>query len=47
MGDAVHPDQVPAALDDPLDDRGLDYDQPGVVLQALLVMGGALAVLQG
>ena len=46
MGEAVHPDQVPAPLDDPPDDRGLDHDQPGVVLQPLLVMRGALAVLE-
>ncbi len=46
MGEAVHPDQVPALGDDPPDDRGLDHDQPGMVLQPLLVVGGALAVLE-
>src|SRR5947207_442619 len=46
VGEAVHADQVPAPLDEPPDDRGLDHDQPGVVLQPLLVIGGTLAVLK-
>ena len=46
MGEAVHPDQVPALGDDPPDDRGLDHDQPGVVLQPFLVVRGPLAVLE-
>jgi hypothetical protein len=46
MGEAVHPDQVPASFDDPSDERGLDHDQPGVVLQPFLVVRGPLAVFE-
>jgi dihydrofolate reductase len=35
MGDAVHPDQVPASPDDPPDDRGLDHDQPGKEIRGM------------
>jgi hypothetical protein len=46
LGDAVHPDQVASAFDDALDDRSLDHDQAGMVLQAPLLVRGALAVIE-